>query len=78
MKKINSGLLALLLLVPGCAVARRHPRTTGIVVGSAAAVIVTAVRHHSCARSYDGIPYQGTPPCPTWCGQDGCYWGRGK
>ena len=59
----------------GCATIHRHPVLSGIVVGGAAAATVAIVRHHSCANSYNGVPYQGTPPCPAWCAPGGqCWW----
>lgn len=47
--------------------AMKHPVRTkviGIAAGAAAGVTIALVTRHNCASTYDGKPYQGTPPCP--------------
>lgn len=78
MATIKISLVLLLCFTLGCATLHRHPVVTKvIVIGAAAAVgggIALATRK-SCRSSYNGVAYQGTPPCPTWCEPGGeCYW----
>ena len=44
---------------------RRHPLIYGAAVGATVTIVTyAATGPHSCPSTYDGRPYQGTPPCP--------------
>lgn len=54
-----------LLCCVNCSFARRHPAVTGAIIGVAGGTaIALATRPGTCAKFYDGKPYNGTPPCP--------------
>jgi hypothetical protein len=62
-------IIALFLVVSmftGCATMRRHPVVTGLVAGAAVGITVGILTHQKTCpqKTYDGSPYQGTPPCP--------------
>jgi len=64
MKTITMLLISMLLL-NGCAMMKRHPVVSGLVVGAAVGIGVGIVsRPGHCPNVYEGQPYSGTPPCP--------------
>jgi hypothetical protein len=73
--RLISAILACALLT-NCATIHRHPKATAIVVGAGVGIGVGLVVGYrkGCPSHVDGYPYDGTPPCPSWCGKDGCYW----
>lgn len=63
-----TAIILIVALTSSCASMRKHPVITGAVVGLGAGAVL-AVRqnkHNSCPTSIDGVPYSGTPPCPTY------------
>jgi len=63
MKKI----IFLLMFSMGCGYTHHHPVITKVALISAGAVGGVAIHMattHNCPNTYDGKPYQGTPPCP--------------
>jgi hypothetical protein len=60
----NTVCIILALTLTSCAVMKKHPVVTGAVIGLAGGVVVAVVTHHTCPNTYDGKPYDGTPPCP--------------
>lgn len=54
----------------------RHPVITGAVAGGTFALIWGLTHTNSCPSYINGIPYNGTKPCPKSCeGPGDCYWG---
>lgn len=54
---------------------RRHAFALEMIgLGVAAGVFFYKTWPERCASKIDGFPYDGTPPCPTSCEADGCYW----
>lgn len=54
-------------LLSSCATvrfAKRHPVAVGLVGGAAVSLGVVSLTRRICAKTYDGKPYYGTPPCP--------------
>ncbi len=70
--------LILCLALTGCATIHRHPTATKwVIAGSLGGIgaIVAAKQYHSCHSSYNGVPYNGTFPCPVYCDSPGhCDW----
>jgi hypothetical protein len=60
-------LILLLIVTTSCGFAERHPtraKVIGLIGGAAAGTAVALALRHNCPSTYDGKPYQGTPPCP--------------
>jgi hypothetical protein len=71
MKKLI-GILLLLALTTNCASMRRHPVIWGVTTGAAISLVVVVATHKSCPPVINGVPYDGTPPCPKyWPDTDG-------
>lgn len=49
-----------------CGFVKKHPLATGITVGLVGGAIAYKATHHSCPHSINGVPYDGTPPCPEY------------
>lgn len=64
-------------LMTNCVTIRRHPKATAIIMSAAAGAVVGGIIGHqaSCKSYYNGVPYNGTPPCPVYCDSPGhCDW----
>jgi hypothetical protein len=63
-----TAMFLVLALLPGCAMARRHPtrmKFLGLAVGAGIGLVAgLATRGSHCPPTYDGTPYDGTSPCP--------------
>ena len=52
----------------------RHPVLVGLIAGGTIGGVIAIRQYHTCPSVIDGYGYQGTPPCPNWCGPHGCTW----
>jgi hypothetical protein len=43
---------------------KRHPAIYGAALGAIGGTAYALATRHNCPNTYDGKPYQGTPPCP--------------
>jgi hypothetical protein len=68
MKKALAVALVLVSPTLGCAGFRanvkRHPAVYGAALGAIGGTAYVLATRHNCPNTYDGKPYQGTPPCP--------------
>ena len=65
--RVHALVSALLIFTTSCGFAERHPvraKVIGLVSGAAVGTAIALATRHNCASTYDGKPYQGTPPCP--------------
>lgn len=76
--------IALLLIVSmlsGCATIHRHPKATALIVATAVGTAAGYKLGHQkpCPSVINGVPYNGTPPCPSYCDSLGhCDWPGAK
>jgi hypothetical protein len=58
---------ALCFSLSACATIHRHPTATKLVIiglGAVAGASIAKATEQNCPSTYEGKPYQGTPPCP--------------
>ena len=57
---------ALLLTATNCATTRKHPVIVGLAVGTSVGLTIALVTRHNCPHRINGVPYDGTAPCPKY------------
>jgi hypothetical protein len=59
--------------------AYRHPIIVGAIAGGTFGLVWGLTHTNSCPSYINGVPYNGTKPCPKSCeGPGDCYWGPRK